>query len=94
MPGLFDAFGKSLDTLHAITLSFLVIASVAVALRVYVRAYLTRNFGLDDWSMLLCWSLFTSCGGIALGLFKAIYAALTTGEVASNFVIVSHYSMI
>ena len=50
----------------------LVLTWLAVSLRVYVRAGMLRNFGSDDWAMVVTQFLFTvylSCqiGGVAYG---------------------------
>lgn len=34
---------------------FSVIPTIAIALRVYVRAWLIKGFGLDDWAALVGW---------------------------------------
>jgi hypothetical protein len=40
--------------LNVIAVLFMVLAYVFVGLRIYVRAYLLRAFGFDDWLMVLC----------------------------------------
>lgn len=40
--------------LNVIAILFLLIAYLFVFLRIYVRAYLLRSFGVDDWLMVVC----------------------------------------
>lgn len=49
----FDQFLADLHDLRGITIAFLVLSCIAVALRVYARAGILRTFGADDWTMLL-----------------------------------------
>ncbi|CAD0106103.1 unnamed protein product [Aureobasidium uvarum] len=44
-----------------VSVAFLVLAWIAVTLRVYVRAFLLRSFHWDDWLILLTLCVFTSC---------------------------------
>lgn len=47
------AYGLKPVAFIALPVVLLILAAIAVALRVYVRAILIRNFGLDDWLLLL-----------------------------------------
>jgi hypothetical protein len=38
-----------------ITTFFQLLATVAVALRMYARVYIVRSFGIDDWIMCAGW---------------------------------------
>jgi hypothetical protein len=40
--------------LNVIAIFFLLLAYLFVGLRIYVRAYLLRSFGADDWLMVIC----------------------------------------
>ena len=40
--------------LNVIAILFKVLAYLFVGLRIYVRAYLLRSFGIDDWMMVIC----------------------------------------
>ena len=46
--------GRALE-LIAIYSFFIVLTTVAVALRVYCRVRLVKNFALDDWFCLVAW---------------------------------------
>lgn len=41
------------DILSSVTIAFLVITTISVALRVLVRAGILRTFRADDWTLLL-----------------------------------------
>lgn len=45
---------KSYDML-AISAVFLALSAVTVILRVYVRGWMIRSFGWDDWLMMVTW---------------------------------------
>ena len=47
------ALGTMPRTIEAIVGVFLVLSWIAVALRVYVRAWMLRCFGMDDWLMVV-----------------------------------------
>jgi hypothetical protein len=40
--------------LNVIAIFFLVLAYIIVGLRIYVRAWILRSFGFDDWLMVIC----------------------------------------
>ena len=40
--------------LNVIAIMFMLFAYLFVGLRIYVRAYLLRTFGIDDWLMVIC----------------------------------------
>lgn len=42
----------SLPTVVGVSIAFLTIAWIVVALRVYVRVFLLKSFKLDDWTIL------------------------------------------
>lgn len=44
--------GPQLISVYA---AFAALTTVAVSLRVYVRLWLVKNFGLDDWMMCFGW---------------------------------------
>ncbi|KAH0143812.1 hypothetical protein KCU67_g13387, partial [Aureobasidium melanogenum] len=44
-----------------VSVAFLVLAWIAVSLRVYVRAWVLRSFHWDDWLILLTLCVFTAC---------------------------------
>lgn len=44
-----------------VSVAFLVLAWIAVSLRVYVRASILRSFHWDDWLILLTLCVFTAC---------------------------------
>ncbi|CAJ2512379.1 Uu.00g053940.m01.CDS01 [Anthostomella pinea] len=46
--------------LDAINIAFLVISVTIVGLRCYVRVFMVKRFGLDDWAMLLATTFFVS----------------------------------
>ncbi|KAJ9134651.1 Integral membrane family protein [Pleurostoma richardsiae] len=53
--------------------SFLVLTYISVALRTYVRGFLTKGFQADDWLMLLALASFTiSCSFILVGVHVGI----------------------
>jgi hypothetical protein len=41
--------GASSDDLYRLCIPMMVLTTLSVALRVYVRGYLTRTFGVEDW---------------------------------------------
>ncbi|KAG9963405.1 hypothetical protein KCU61_g3758, partial [Aureobasidium melanogenum] len=47
---------------------FLVVSWISFALRVYVRAFLIRSFGKDDWMMLITVCLFTICCSLLIAI--------------------------
>lgn len=54
--------GNGPDTMIAISVAFLAISWTSVTLRVFVRAFMIRAFGWDDWVMLVTLvSLATVC---------------------------------
>ena len=54
MPAL-DVLLSEMANLRAIQSGFLIIATISVALRMYVRIGVIHSFGWDDGFMLLCW---------------------------------------
>lgn len=46
------AIGLRPDAFIALPIVLLILAGIAVSLRVYVRAFMTKSFGLDDWLLL------------------------------------------
>ena len=40
--------------LNVIAILFMLLAYLFVGLRIYVRAWLLRSFGIDDWLMVIC----------------------------------------
>lgn len=48
-----DNLGDWPQTLMTVTCVLMALSWVAVFLRIYVRAYMIRYFGLDDWFMVL-----------------------------------------
>lgn len=44
--------------LIAVYIFFQALTTITVALRVYVRAFMVKNFGADDWIMILGWAIF------------------------------------
>ena len=46
--------------------AFLALTTVIVALRVYVRAKLVKNFGADDWTAVIGWLLFVFHASFAI----------------------------
>ncbi|KAG9889369.1 hypothetical protein KCU94_g15728, partial [Aureobasidium melanogenum] len=47
---------------------FLVVSWISFALRVYVRGFLIRSFGKDDWMMLITVCLFTICCSLLIAI--------------------------
>lgn len=41
--------GSTRRDLYSFSIPMMVLTSVAVALRVYVRGYMTKTFGVEDW---------------------------------------------
>jgi hypothetical protein len=41
--------GASTDDLYRLCIPMMVLTTLSVALRVYVRGYMTRTFGVEDW---------------------------------------------
>jgi hypothetical protein len=40
------------DSIGPVMIAFLVLNTIAVGLRVYVRSFMTKSFSYDDWAML------------------------------------------
>ncbi|KAH6638620.1 hypothetical protein BKA67DRAFT_588981 [Truncatella angustata] len=51
----------------AVAVAFLVLTWIMVPLRVYVRAVMTKSFGLDDWLLMVTQALFTTYLSSQLG---------------------------
>lgn len=51
-PNFINPEYKSDETLFGVCVSLLVLAAIAVALRLYVRIAILHNTGLDDWFVL------------------------------------------
>lgn len=52
--------------LIAVYIFFQIITTITVALRTYVRAIMVKNFGFDDWSMLIGWAIFMVFASFAI----------------------------
>ncbi|KAH7323216.1 hypothetical protein B0I35DRAFT_450331 [Stachybotrys elegans] len=52
--------------LRATLVALLTLATVSIVLRTYVRGFLIRSFGFDDWCMLLAWIFFVLFVAFAL----------------------------
>ncbi|CAI6334544.1 unnamed protein product [Periconia digitata] len=48
------------EILKAIIIAFLTLDSISVGLRVYVRAWLSKSFGYDDWALILAYGGFVA----------------------------------
>lgn len=55
------ALKHTLLPMFQVSIAFLVLAWVAVSLRVYVRASVLRSFHWDDWLILLTLCVFSAC---------------------------------
>lgn len=49
------AFNLHPELITVVPLVFLCLTALAVSLRLYVRGYMLRAFGLDDWILLFAW---------------------------------------
>ncbi|THZ87259.1 hypothetical protein D6C84_01855 [Aureobasidium pullulans] len=58
---------KSYDML-AISAVFLALSAVTVVLRVYVRGWMIRSFGWDDWLMMVTWALFAMTTSLLMSI--------------------------
>lgn len=45
---------------------FIVLTTVVIAARCYVRVFMVRSFGSDDWAMLFGWAMFQCFAGFAI----------------------------
>jgi hypothetical protein len=54
-----DRMSYSKDALFGIVSAFFAFAWIAVGLRIYVRGYMLRSFGRDDWAMLVAQIVYT-----------------------------------
>lgn len=62
------SLGPRTVVMLVVSVVFLVLTWVAFALRVYVRGFMIRSFGKDDWTMLLTLGLFTSCCALLISV--------------------------
>lgn len=46
--------------------SFMLLSTITMVLRIYVRKFVVKSFGLEDWVALLGWALFNVEGGLAI----------------------------
>lgn len=51
-----------------VSVVFLVLTWSAFALRIYVRGFMIRSFGGDDWMMLLTVALLSACCGLLIAV--------------------------
>ncbi|THY30216.1 hypothetical protein D6D01_03313 [Aureobasidium pullulans] len=58
---------KSYDML-AISAVFLALSAITVILRVYVRGWMIRSFGWDDWLMMVTWALFAMTTSLLMSI--------------------------
>lgn len=61
-PPQWDPNDSRVGLVIAVTSSVLTVAFVAVALRVYTRAVLLRQFGMDDWATVFAFLVVFACG--------------------------------
>lgn len=47
--------GSTRGDLFALSIPMMVLTTLAVALRVYVRGYMTKTFGVEDWLIIPAW---------------------------------------
>lgn len=59
MANLLEKILGELNTIHIISIVFLILTWIAVVLRIYVRTRLIRAFGGDDWSILIAQAFYT-----------------------------------
>lgn len=71
------------DCLIAVTAALLAVSTVAVALRVYVRAKINRSFGWDDGTMVAAWVGFIVTSALCFVATKA-EKALVQGVVTMS----------
>ena len=48
-------------TMLSISAVFMSISAITIILRIYVRGFMIRSFGWDDWLMLVTWVCVVSC---------------------------------
>lgn len=60
---------------------FIALSTITIALRVYCRVVLVKNFGMDDWFAVLAWVLF-----IVYAIFATLGAHHGTGQHAIDII--------
>lgn len=50
-----------INGVYALSIIFLILCSATMTLRVYVRALMLKNFGLDDWLLVLTLVSYSGC---------------------------------
>lgn len=45
---------------------FAALTTIVITLRCYVRVFMVRSFGADDWAMLFGWAMFQCFAGFAI----------------------------
>ncbi|KAF2156214.1 hypothetical protein K461DRAFT_291155 [Myriangium duriaei CBS 260.36] len=62
-PGYLEAISQAVTTTRHCDVAFLILALIPFAARVFVRAVMSRRFGLDDWLMCIAMLMYTcNCG--------------------------------
>ncbi|GAB7346583.1 hypothetical protein MBLNU457_5771t1 [Dothideomycetes sp. NU457] len=74
----------AIQTLQNVNIAFIVVATVPTFLRFYVRGFMTRTFGPDDWAMVACWASYIVCAGLAFMLREQLDLIFTTGHIPDH----------
>lgn len=68
-----------------VSVAFLVLAWIAVGLRVYVRASVLRSFHWDDWLILLALCVFTACCSCLIAIENIERSGPASAALANGF---------
>ncbi|KAI5196771.1 hypothetical protein E4T39_07617 [Aureobasidium subglaciale] len=78
------AIGESSLALKAAAIAFIPITSVALWLRIYVRIFIVKGFGLDDMSLIVAHLMFLTFCGLAIHLIDLEHDPSTVAAVTSG----------
>lgn len=70
--------GASSGDVYRVCIPLMVLTTLSVALRVYVRGYMTRNFGIEDWLIIPAYvrDLFRRCTQSLLTSLDLVHGTL------------------
>ncbi|KAF4552551.1 Hypothetical protein D9617_9g023390 [Elsinoe fawcettii] len=69
-----------------ITIAFVIIVTISLLLRVYVRTKMLRQFGWDDWTMVVAVALYLTHSGVGYTICAMGQQSLTNPSIATKLV--------
>ncbi|TKX18651.1 hypothetical protein C1H76_9441 [Elsinoe australis] len=69
-----------------ITVAFVVIVIISLALRIWVRTRMIKQFGWDDWTMVLACVLYVTYSGVGYTICEMGIKSLTNPKIAAQLV--------